>query len=50
MAEPQDTMIAAAVDDSLALQAAAMAAGMRLSDDEAMRGAIALEAIVAAAP
>lgn len=48
MAEPQDTMIAAAVDDAAALQAAAMAAGMRISDDQAMRSAIALEAMVAA--
>jgi|WetSurMetagenome_2_1015567.scaffolds.fasta_scaffold585711_2 hypothetical protein len=48
MAEPADTMIAAAVADALLLQAAANNCGLVISDDVALQAVVALEALAAA--
>jgi hypothetical protein len=48
MAEPQDTMMGTAIADALALQAAATAASLVISDDVALQVAVALETLAAA--
>ena len=50
MAEPMDTLIATAVADALALQAAASAEHLVISDDVALSSAVALEGLIPAEP